>query len=79
MKQYLSLIYTTCILLQFCPACISEDNAPVETPTFIITGNQQKNFQLLPPEKNSRLNSSQILETGSQISFFSQGGIEQIT
>lgn len=76
MKQYLSLIYTTCILLQFCPACISEDNAPVETPTFIITGNQQKNFQLLPPEKNSRLNSSQILETGSQISFFSQGGIK---
>lgn len=76
MKQYLSLIYTTCILLQFCPACISEDNTPMETPTFIITGNQQKNFQLLPPEKNSRLNSSQILETGSQISFFSQGGIK---
>ena len=53
MKQYLSLIYTTCILLQFCPACISEDNAPVETPTFIITGNQQKNFQLLPRKKTA--------------------------
>lgn len=76
MKQYFILTYTLCILLQLCPACVSEDNTPTEPPTFIITGNQQENFQSLPEKIPGRLNSSQILETGSQISFFSRGGIE---
>lgn len=76
MKQYLNLIYTLCILLQFCPACVSEDDALIEYQTFIITGNQQANFQSIPEKIPGRLNSSQQLETGSQISFFSRGGIE---
>lgn len=75
MKQYLSLIYTTCILLQFCPACISEDNAPVETPTFIITGNQQKNFQLLPRKKQPIKFITDIGNWKPNF-FFSQGGIK---
>lgn len=77
MKCHLILI--SLILLQLCPACLSEYNSPVEKTVPIITGNKQTDFIASGKHQSNRQEESsntQCLEIGSQISFFSKGGIE---
>lgn len=74
MKPY--HFFFTLILTPLFTACISEDDSLLEKPQFIITGNHKIAFQSAAGKQDRNLNPSGQLEAGSEISFFSKGGIE---
>lgn len=76
MKHHLSFLTGFVLLLLSFPACTSDFKSQTENLAFSITGNLQTGFHL--SQKTSR-NPAEDLEwfaPGSQISFYSRGGIE---
>ena len=74
MKQRLFLLIGFILSLSF-PACTSDLESPKDSPTFIITGNRQAGFSSSETHRNTT-EDIQEFSPGTQISFYSRGGIE---
>lgn len=75
MKQCLFLLIGFILPLSF-PACTSDLESPKDTPTFIITGNRKAGFNSSSGSHRNLTEEMQELSPGTQISFYSRGGIE---